>query len=433
MSVGVTTERRWPLLLLPIVLPGLVAAVLVFGHNPVDHAASRPLIHRVDDFIGAEACRTCHPDHYDSWERTYHRTMTQRATPESVQGVFDGTTLTYEGQSAQVLRRGERFYFDLPEGDDRREAEVVLAVGSRRYQQYFEREEHDAGYSALRRLPFLWHVGEQRWLHLNTVFLGPDDPDWNKGRARWNDNCVFCHNTGARPGESVGRSAGGHRQFDSKVAELGIACETCHGPGREHAASGRSPIARYARYAGVRHAPAIVNPEDLPPDREIGICGQCHGQRLPIDRAHLAKWLRTGPTFRSGDSLTRHVVPVSRMTPSPSDRLPDLFKLRFWEDGTPRLTAYEYQGIAMSACHGDGGLRCGSCHTMHGGDPAGMIEPVMRGDDACTSMPRRDREGSVDPHGASTAEQREPVPRMSHAADRLRHPRGAPQSSYRKP
>jgi len=218
------------LLLLPIAIPGLVVAVLLFGHDPVEYAASRPMIHRVDDFVGSETCRSCHLDHHESWERTFHRTMTQRVTPETVRGRFDGRELTYEGQTARVLRRDGRFYFDVPDGQGRREAEVVLAVGSRRYQQYFEREEHDAGFS-FKRLPFLWHIGERRWLHMNTVFLGPDNADWNKTRARWNDNCVFCHNTGPRPGETIKVSSDGERQFDSEVAELGIACESCHGPG----------------------------------------------------------------------------------------------------------------------------------------------------------------------------------------------------------
>ena len=310
--------------------------------------------------------------------------MTQRPVPEVVQGAFDGRSLTYEGQTARVFRDEDRFFFELPAGEGRRVAEVVLAVGSRRYQQYFEREELDDGF-AFRRLPFLWHNGARRWLHLNTVFLGPDNSDWEHTRARWNDNCVFCHNTGPRPGETGRLSSSGQRQFDSEVAELGIACETCHGPGREHAESARDPLGRYATYFGGRDTVDIVDPQELDAEREIAICGQCHGQRLPLDRDHFVRWLQSGPTYRSGDRLTDHVVPVVRTTPSPSEQIPDLFRLRFWGDGTPRLSAYEYQGIAMSACHVDGELKCRSCHTMHGGDPKGMIEPEMRGDAACTS------------------------------------------------
>ncbi|MCA9982378.1 MAG: hypothetical protein KDD89_16145, partial [Anaerolineales bacterium] len=57
--------------------------------------------------------------------------------------------------------------------------------------------------------------------------------------------------------------------------------------------------------------------------------------------------------------------------------------LRFWADGTPRLSAYEYQGILLSAEHAGSALTCTSCHTMHGGNPEGMITDEMKGNAAC--------------------------------------------------
>src|SRR4051794_2009932 len=36
--------------------------------------------------VPSTACARCHADHYESWYRTYHRTMTREATPENVKG-----------------------------------------------------------------------------------------------------------------------------------------------------------------------------------------------------------------------------------------------------------------------------------------------------------------------------------------------------------
>ena len=62
--------------------------------------------------------------------------------------------------------------------------------------------------------------------------------------------------------------------------------------------------------------------------------------------------------------------------------------VRSWADGSPRLTAYEYQGILNSPCFlkGEPGNRinCNSCHTMHGGDVKGQITDEMRTNVACT-------------------------------------------------
>jgi hypothetical protein len=41
-----------------------------------------------DGYVSSRACRECHADQYASWHDSYHRTMTQRATPESVFGDF---------------------------------------------------------------------------------------------------------------------------------------------------------------------------------------------------------------------------------------------------------------------------------------------------------------------------------------------------------
>lgn len=311
--------------------------------------------------------------------------MTQRVSPETMQGAFDGREVVYQGKRARPFRENDAYYMEIPTPEGgKRVAQVVLAVGSRRYQQYFEREERSEGFAFL-RLPILWHIEARRWLHLNTVFLGPDDPDWDKSRARWNDNCIFCHNTGPRPEEilSVPGEGGGKRRFASHVAELGISCESCHGPGARHVAAYRNPARRYRDYLAGRDAAGIVDPLKLDHERAVSICGQCHGQRLP-PRDRLLRWLTDGPTFRSGERLVDHVRPVTRNTPSPSVRAPDLFRLRFWPDGTPRLTAHEYQGVVMSPCYQRGEMSCSSCHVMHGGDPRGMIERKMRGNGACT-------------------------------------------------
>ena len=64
------------------------------------------------------------------------------------------------------------------------------------------------------------------------------------------------------------------------------------------------------------------------------------------------------------------------------------FASRFWQDGSPRLTAYEYQGMTRSKCFraGKPGQRitCISCHSMHGGDPRGQLTEKMKTNAACT-------------------------------------------------
>ena len=217
------------------------------------------------------------------------------------------------------------------------------------------------------------------------MFLEPDDDDWSRHQAVWNANCVFCHNTGVAPGlRPVAGTA--DKRFDTHVADLGIACEACHGPAREHAARYASPVARYRAKLGGAPAGAngVVDPLRVGQAESAALCGQCHAQRVPDTMEKIWTFLDTGPTFRPGGPLAGHVTPLARDTPVPPPGDPDTFRLRFWSDGTARLTAYEYVGLTQSPCFRAGTFSCTSCHTMHAGDVAGQLAPDRLGDRACT-------------------------------------------------
>jgi predicted CXXCH cytochrome family protein len=313
--------------------------------------------------------------------------MTQRPDPEAVLGDFGDLSVSYQGRSALVFEREGRFFMELPDGSGgRRRAEVALCVGSRRYQQYFEAQPRPDGAVAYLRLPLLWHIEQQRWMHMNTVFLHPDNPDWDAHRSAWNGNCIFCHNTAPRPGVRGLPPGGGPDDafFDSSAADLGIACESCHGPGQDHARRMRGPIERYAAVLSDEPMDDVIHPERLGQMESIALCAQCHGQRMPKSMDLIETWMTSGPTFRPGDILADHVDLVRRETPSPDPTRPDLLRDRFWGDGTPRLTAYEAQGLLDSPCLAGGEITCLTCHEMHGGDPRGMVEPRMRTNEACT-------------------------------------------------
>jgi predicted CXXCH cytochrome family protein len=375
-----------PLVVIALLLaaPLFVCLALGFGNDPIALQSSRPWLHREGGFVGAENCRACHLDHYASWRATFHATMTQLPQPEVVRGHFDGIAVPCDGGAVVPLARAGRFLMVVPAAAGKtREAEVALVVGSRRYQQYFERQVRGDG-SALIRLPILWHILAQRWLPLDTVFLEPDRDEVDSHAATWNDSCILCHNTGPEPRLADPRDPVSASRFDSRVAELGIACESCHGPAAEHGRVRRDPLARYREHLGVSVAAAAVLPTHLEQERAIGVCGQCHGARLPQPLHRIRAWLTTGPTYRPGDLLSEHATPITAATPVLGNTDPAAFALRFWSDGTPRLTAYEYQGIKQSACYLRGAMTCSSCHSMHAGDPRGQMRPDIQGNATCT-------------------------------------------------
>jgi hypothetical protein len=115
------------------------------------------------------------------------------------------------------------------------------------------------------------------------------------------------------------------------------------------------------------------------------ICGHCHGQRVPDPFDRIQTILTTGDPYNAGDDLSKFYRPISQETKVGNVS----FANRFWSNGSPRLTAYEYQGILRSKCFikGEPGkqINCLTCHSMHDGDPAGQITAENRTDKPCLS------------------------------------------------
>ncbi|MDD9945063.1 MAG: multiheme c-type cytochrome [Myxococcales bacterium] len=347
---------------------------------------SQPLSIDTSSYVGSAVCRKCHHDNDDSWHRTYHRTMTQQATEASVLGDFSGAELTYMGVTARMERGPDGEFlmtFHASGGgvDARWRATVERTVGSHRYQQYLARD-GDVYY----RLPIAWDVEERRFIHMNGAFLTPDpdrlvpeqpiaNKDYNRHVTRWNDNCIYCHNVAPNPGLQQGKEP----HFESEVAELGVACEACHGPGSAHVADNRNPLRRYLLHLGDGRDPTIANPLRLSPARAADVCGRCHGQRVTRD---ISKVHATGDRFVPGQDLSDHSRPLFHNTTL--NGKPGVFSARFWPDGTARLTAYEFQGLLQSRCATEGPMTCNDCHAMHGSDPAGQLQPDLKGNRMCT-------------------------------------------------
>ena len=92
--------------------------------NGERHEAKRVLIqealpHQVahGGFTGSTACRDCHREQFDSWHGSYHRTMTQVATPETVVAPFDRVRLSSRGRDYLFTREADAFYVTMVDPD----------------------------------------------------------------------------------------------------------------------------------------------------------------------------------------------------------------------------------------------------------------------------------------------------------------------------
>ena len=338
-----------------------------------------------ENYLPSSACVACHVDHHASWARTYHSRMTREARPATMQGDFErDNVFEYLGVRARMERRGDAFVMTFNFPDGRAQSFTVdRTVGSRRIEQYLTKQ-----HGQYTRLPLAYDLTDRRWMSLNGSFFYPDGDDYFQHQAAWDLNCVFCHNVKAQPHFDV---ASRQYRAETEVSELGIACGACHGPAARHAQAASSPLTRTLWRLQSDPPTHIVNPLELDAERSMMVCGHCHGQRLPDPTERLAEILGRGDPFNPGDDLSKYFKPVSRETTIGSHAL----ATRFWPNGSPRLTAYEYQGVLHSRCFTDGDvtqrINCLTCHTMHAGDPKGQITKENRTDEPCLTCHRQYR------------------------------------------
>ena len=213
----------------------------------------------------------------------------------------------------------------------------------------------------------MYVLREAQWLPRRDVFLQPPGEAASGHGARWNPNCLACHAVAGRPGHDEDTNV-----FRTREAELGIACEACHGPGAAHVAARQNPIARLSQNG--TEDPTIVNPSMLSAERSSAVCGQCHSFAYPRDES---SWWTAGyaTSFRPGDALepSRFVLFPETLGEKGAPRVEAAEASLYWSDGTIRVGGREYNGLVRSPCFepgdGDRKMSCLSCHSMHASDP----------------------------------------------------------------
>lgn len=319
---------------------------------------ARPIQVSDAGYISSQSCRECHPHNHATWYASYHRRMTQVATPEAVAGDFDDVEVSFGQREYQLRRRGEICWVemddhDLPPGtSDRVDVPLVMTTGSHHMQVYW----YPTGFSrVLGQMPLVYLMDEQRWIPRQAAFLVEPDV-YHTETGRWNDTCIGCHATHGQPRPD---SRGG---WDSQVAEFGISCEACHGPAETHVA---------LRRAGRDDPDPIVNPADLTHRRASQVCGQCHSVNVPLTMEEYRHSEQYGKAFRPGDDLfeTRMIVREDQVSREHlKQAIPDVDQFmasQFWDDGMVRISGREYNGLSQSACYEQGTMSCLTCHRLH--------------------------------------------------------------------
>jgi hypothetical protein len=378
---------------------------------PERAVVGRPVQIASDGYVSSEACKACHPSQYASWHDSYHRTMTQVATPDTIVPDFAGTQVReVPGRAMALEQRNGQFWATLDDPDwthqgvtpPRIERQVVMTTGSHHQQVYW----YPTGRGRLLgQLPAEYLIEERRWIPRTSVLLHPPGPPFAE-TGSWNSTCIACHATKGAPQLDTSlntRLSSSTGSASTTAVEFGIACEACHGPGADHIRQNRNPWRRYQLHLTGTRDPSIVQPAQLTASRSSQVCGQCHSVWEFFSRQDEQSANLHGAPFRPGDDLaaTRLVVQPMKSHSPAMDALintdPQFIRDSFWPDGMIRVSGREYNGLIESPCYKNAPtdeqrMTCFSCHDLHKGDDDRrstrewanhQIAPGMNSNEAC--------------------------------------------------
>jgi Cytochrome c554 and c-prime len=177
-------------------------------------------IHR-EDYVGPEACKSCHEKQYAGWSNHPHRRMNSRVEDIPVRGDFADRRISYLDGEITFTKVGESFRIRLERGKIQREYVVDQTVGSRYFQYYVGKQlsgpepSNHPLYSDSHVIPFGYWIDRNEWVPIVHVHDDAEDskrhdpylprpfPDTDKdphvyaGKTRdlYRAQCNYCHTT----------------------------------------------------------------------------------------------------------------------------------------------------------------------------------------------------------------------------------------------
>ena len=331
-------------------------------------------------YVGSQACASCHQKEVGEWRRTRHSKMEQWATPETVLGEFDNQIITYEDVNAtdengarhkvtyqvRTHREGDEFFFTVLDHDrpeNNQTYKIAKTLGGK-WDQGYEVKIGDNYIPAVLR----YSVKNKGWLIKQflpeTWILADGTPD---GRPRRPDElpkarvaeakCQGCHTTGFEYYKDESAGLWKSRPQPGGKAELGVACEQCHGPASRHvqaaeaAKAGGKPLDPDKRHI-------IHMLKDLDFNQQTQVCGQCHGRGTNKTISELAFPL----SFRPGD---RDITDRHRFWSYSGSSNPDEYKY-FYPNDWAKRNREQWQDFTKSTHFNKAEMSCVTCHTFHG-------------------------------------------------------------------
>jgi len=278
-------------------------------------------------YVGDDKCLSCH-EKQRTFLNTAHHFTSREASAASIAGSFEPGKNILKTPDADLSYRMEArpdgFFqtgiLGTPPDAISVSERFDLVIGSGRKGQTYLYWKNDQ----LFQLPISY------WTDFGSWVISPGYGDRSLDFSRpVVPRCLECHSSFF---EAV-PDAGVPNRYSRSGYIVGISCERCHGPGKQHvdlnAPGSAKPLDQ-----------AIVNPAKLPRDRQLALCSLCHGG-IGVEKAPAF-------SFTAGNALE------------------DFLKLEApKEDEKLDVHGNQVALLERSKCFKSSAMTCSTCHDTH--------------------------------------------------------------------
>lgn len=300
--------------------------------SPVKSDAA-PVAVVVSPYVGSQACVECHAERVAEYQTTNHFRTCRVPDPKSMTAILATAGGIFRTRNPdlhfETYREGNQLFQaavrKTPTAETRTVSRVDLVLGAGNSDEVYLAW-HDDGY--MFELPVAWIESEKQWgaaaWWRGSQFdkIGPAD-----GTRELTLRCLECHST------SFEHVPGTLNQYRRQNHLMGVSCENCHGPARQH-------VAFHHAHPGEKSPAAIVRPARLPRERDIETCTQCHSNAI------------------------KHRGPA--LSYRPGKPLEDFYKTVQTRSTEEDHVANQIHYLRQSKCfQNDATLTCTTCHNPH--------------------------------------------------------------------
>ena len=335
-----------------------------------------PFTENKREYVGSEKCKACHWREFDSWKHTLHSKFMQLPDGFTVMGDFKidnklvvkvtgkAPTETSKDTSASLSevkgkliinvssqlpshplgkeitttmwKKDQKYYVNTIGPDWQfHDYEVTAVLGINRKQNYLTKFPN----GELHILPIEWDLENQKWndyFGLETHFPG-DGSFWSDRGRIWQFKCGGCHATGLETNYDKVTDS-----FATTMADMGIGCEACHGPGSVHVQAAST----YYDF----EKDTIVNPAKLPWKLRAMVCGQCHNWG--------ASTAKVGKDLEEAGFPRNYSFPYGYSVGQP-------LYLYYDENQEEEKKHHQQYNEWQESPHAEAGVMCTTCHSVH--------------------------------------------------------------------